>query len=183
MRKFAACLAATLFITVFSIVPASAHDTLVSMTPARDSVSYSVPTQVVLTFDEKISPNGDGLTVTAPDGARVDVGTPTVMNTKLSVNLGPIRLNGHYLVNYRVVSADGHPVEASAGFEILVATLAATAKAKIDVSGEGESGVEKGEGRSGTEKDLTIAYYVLFAALLGGLYIYWRKRRNRVGNR
>lgn len=178
MRRIISSLVAALFVTAFSIGPADAHDSLVSMTPAIDSISYTAPTQVVLTFDEKISPAGNGITVTAPDGARVDVGTPKVNGDVLSVDIGPITLNGHYLVNYRVVSADGHPVEASAGFDVLIASLAATTKAKIDVNSERENKIDKGEGRSDFERDLSIGYYLLFAVLLGGLYIYWRRRRN-----
>lgn len=149
------------------------------MIPAENSISQTAPTKVVLTFDEKIAPAGTGITVTAPDGARVDVGAPTVLNTELSIKLGPITLNGHYLVNYRVVSADGHPVEASTGFDILIASLAPTAKAKIEVDTGRESKIDKGEGRSAGENEVATVYYLLFAAILVGLFVYWRKRRSK----
>ena len=150
------------------------------MNPAEDSISTSAPTKVVLTFNEKISPAGVGITVTAPDGARVDLGAPKVANTILSVGLGPISLNGHYTVNYRVVSADGHPVEESAGFDILIPALAATAKAKIEVKGEGETGIDHGEGRSSGQKNLTTALYLLGGVIVGGAFFYWYRRRQRI---
>lgn len=179
MRKTIASLVATLAVLAFSFAPASAHTTLVSMTPAEDSISSVAPTKVVLTFDENIAPDGDGITVTAPDGSRIDVGKPIVDKNKLSVDLGPISFNGHYLVNYRVVSADGHPVEASVGFDVLIASLSPTEKAKIEVNKERESKIDVGEGRSGAEHDWTLFLYLVFAAALAGLFIFWRTRRYR----
>ena len=177
MRKVLPYLAvAFLFVAVFA-APASAHAELLSMTPLQNSTVKSAPTQIVLTFSEKISPAGDGLTVTGPDGIRVDNGVPKIKSNVLSVALGPISLNGHYIVNYRVVSADGHPVEASAGFEILILALAPTATAKILVSTEDESGIDKGEGRSAGEKDLTIGLYLIAGVLLGGGSLFWYRRR------
>lgn len=178
MRKVVAYLASAFFFTALTIAPANAHSELLSINPAEDSISTSAPTKVVLTFSEKISPVGYGLTVTAPDGARVDLGAPKVVNATLSVNLGPLSLNGHYTVNYRVVSADGHPVEESSGFYILIPALAATAKAKIEVKGEGETGIDRGEGRSSGAENLATALYILGGVLLGGAGLYWYRRRH-----
>ena len=177
MRKVLPYLAAVFLFAAVTAAPATAHGELLSMTPLQNSTVTLAPTQVVLTFNEKISPAGDGLTVTGPDGIRVDLDAPKRVNNILSVALGPISLNGHYIVNYRVVSADGHPVEASAGFEILIPALAATPSAKISVSTENESGIDKGEGRSAGEKDLTIGMYLLAGVLLGGGSLFWYRRR------
>lgn len=157
--------------------PASAHSELLGMTPLQNSTVTSAPTKIVLTFSAKISAAGDGLTVTGPDGIRVDNGVPKIKSNVLSVGLGPITLNGHYIVNYRVVSADGHPVEASAGFEILIPALAATPSAKILVNTENENGIDKGEGRSAGEKDLTIGLYIIAGVILGGGALFWYRRR------
>lgn len=148
------------------------------MTPLQNSTVTSAPTQIVLTFNEKIFPAGDGLTVTGPDGIRVDTDAPKSKNNILSVALGPILLNGHYIVNYRVVSADGHPVEASAGFEILIAALTATPTAKILVNTENENGIDKGEGRSAGEKNFTIGLYLIAGVILGGGALFWYRRHH-----
>jgi methionine-rich copper-binding protein CopC len=54
MRKLTAFLTIWLFSVALTITPAFAHGSLVSMTPAQDSIQTVPPTQVVLTFDEKI---------------------------------------------------------------------------------------------------------------------------------
>jgi methionine-rich copper-binding protein CopC len=179
MRKVIPSLAGALLITTLAITPAFAHTSLVSMNPAQDSIQTLPPTQVVLTFDEKITPAGEGLTVTAPDGKRVDIGVPKAANTTLSVNLGPIKLNGHYVINYRVVSADGHPVESSAGFEILIPALLSTVKPLVEVTGEGETGIDTREGLSDRETNYEIAIFVSVGVLTAGLFIYWLRRRRR----
>ena len=177
MRKVLPYLAATILLMAVIAAPASAHSELLSMTPLQNSTATTAPTKVVLTFSEKISPAGEGLTVTGPDGIRVDNDVPKAKNNVLSVALGPILLNGHYIVNYRVVSADGHPVEASAGFEILIPALTATATAKILVNTENENGIDKGEGRSAGEKNLTIGLYLIAGVILGGGALFWYRRR------
>ena len=176
MRKILPYFAVVILFAAITAAPASAHSELLSMTPLQNSTATSAPTQVVLTFSEKISPAGDGLTVTGPDGIRVDLNSPKTKNNILSVALGPISLNGHYIVNYRVVSADGHALEASAGFELLIPALAATPSAKISVSTENESGIDKGEGRSAGEKNLTIGLYLIAGVILGGGSLFWYRR-------
>jgi methionine-rich copper-binding protein CopC len=179
MRKLTAFLTIWLFSVALTITPAFAHGSLVSMTPAQDSIQTVPPTQVVLTFDEKITQNGDGLTVTAPDGARVDIGIAKAADTHLSISLGPIILNGHYVINYRIVSADGHPVEASAGFEVLISSLVSTVKPLVDAATETETGIDKREGLPARDGDPEILVYVSVGIVTAGLFIYWLRRRSR----
>jgi methionine-rich copper-binding protein CopC len=179
MKKTIPSLVGALLITALTMTPALAHSTLVSMTPAQDSIQTSAPTQVVLTFDENITPSGEGLTVTAPDGVRVDLGEPRASGATISVNLGPIKLNGHYVINYRVVSADGHPLEASAGFEILIPALVSSATPLVDATGEGETGIDTREGLSGKESNYEIAILAVVGVLTAALLVYWLRRRNR----
>jgi methionine-rich copper-binding protein CopC len=180
VRKPFSSLATSLLIVALSVTPAFAHSTVVSMNPAQDSIQTVAPTQVVITFAEKISPSGEGLTVTAPDGTRVDVGEATVSGTELSVKLGAIKSNGHYIVNYRVVSADGHPVEASAGFEVLIASLVSTATPLVAVTGEGQSGIDKREGLAERESNYEVAIFVALGVVVAALFAFWWfKRRKR----
>lgn len=178
-KKFIGTTLLALAAITLSIGPVSAHGTLVSMTPAIDSVVTTAPSEIVLTFDENVSPIGYGITVTAPDGTRVDVGSARVTAAELSVKLGPITLNGHYLVNYRIVSDDGHPVEVSTGFAVKIPGLSTTTKPEIDATGEGGSGIEQGEGRQDGDGALVNIFYLLLAAFIGGLYVYSLRRNKR----
>jgi len=98
---------------------AQAHSVLVSMTPADGSLVMTSPPEVSLTFDENIQSLGSAISVIDPAGTQVQTGAPQVLNSTISVSLPALTVPGHYTVNYRVVSADGHPVTKVVGFNYL----------------------------------------------------------------
>ncbi len=100
--------AATLVVAVAG--PASAHSQLIKMTPADGSTVASAPTQVVLYFNENIQNVGDKVIVETPNASRVDTGGPVILNNTATQALSPLTVAGEYTVEYRIVSADGHPV-------------------------------------------------------------------------
>ncbi|MEO3816459.1 copper resistance protein CopC [Plantactinospora sp. B24E8] len=90
--------------------PASAHAVLVSSSPAAESVLGSAPTEVVLTFSEGVREVADKIRVLGPDGSRVNRGKPTFNGAVVTIPVDPGGPRGTYLVSYRVISADSHPV-------------------------------------------------------------------------
>jgi copper transport protein len=99
--------------------PASAHAALTGSDPAQGVVVDEAPTQVTLTFSEKVSMNDDSLRVLDPKGARVDSGKPSeVSGTSYAVQLHSGLPDGTYTVTYQVVSADSHPVAGAYTFSI-----------------------------------------------------------------
>lgn len=101
--------------------PASAHAVLESSTPTADSVLQSAPTSVSLVFDEGISLLPDSVRVFGPDGGEVDDGHvvhPGGQQPAAGVGLHGDLADGTYLVSYRVVSADSHPVSGAYTFSI-----------------------------------------------------------------
>ncbi|MFI6758867.1 copper resistance CopC/CopD family protein [Micromonospora sp. NPDC050417] len=90
--------------------PASAHAVLVSSSPLADAVLPSAPSEVVLTFSEGVRSVPDKIRVLGPDGARVDRGEPAFDGAVVTIPVDPGGPRGTYLVSYRVISADSHPV-------------------------------------------------------------------------
>lgn len=90
--------------------PAQAHAVLVSSSPVPDVVLTSAPAEVVLTFSETVRQVPDKIRVLGPDGSRVDRGEPTFTGAVVNIPVDPTGPQGTYLVSYRVISADGHPV-------------------------------------------------------------------------
>ena len=90
--------------------PASAHAGLVGASPAQSSVIGQAPTQVVLTWTESVTPVTGKVHVIAPDGSRADTGEVKTQGSQLIIPLKPDGPKGTYLVSYRVISADSHPV-------------------------------------------------------------------------
>jgi copper transport protein len=110
-RRLLAALALGLLAAIaLPAAPASAHAALVRTSPVQGSVVTQPPAEVVVTFTEHVTLVRDKTQVIGPDGQRIDQRRPTVDGKNLRI---PVRTNvsqGSYLVSYRVVSADGHPV-------------------------------------------------------------------------
>jgi methionine-rich copper-binding protein CopC len=103
-------------------IPSSSwgHAYLVKSSPARRAVLASLPTRVVLWFNERLEPQFSQLSVWNADGQQVDGGDVQVGpddSKRLSVGI-PTLPAGSYTVKYRVLSVDGHVVEAEFPFTV-----------------------------------------------------------------
>jgi hypothetical protein len=100
--------------------PGSAHAYLVRSSPAARAVVARAPERVQLWFNERLEPAYSRVSVWSQHGQRVDAGdvqvTP-VEPTRLSVGVPPLAAGG-YTVKYRVLSVDGHVVEAEFVFTV-----------------------------------------------------------------
>ena len=90
--------------------PASAHASLVGSDPEDGARLAAAPSAITFTFSENIG-NPAYIAVTAPDGSKVDVGEVRAIDNKVTTTLPEVDQKGRYTASYRVVSADGHPVE------------------------------------------------------------------------
>lgn len=98
--------------------PAAAHTSLVSSTPAANTTLVTAPTEVTLTFDDPIATQGTQLVARTSGGDAVALGPTRVDGDAVSATWPAGAASGSYVVSYRVVSADGHPVEGSLSFQI-----------------------------------------------------------------
>lgn len=110
-----------LFAAVVGAASAGAHSRLVSSNPADGAQVSTSPQSVTLTFNEAIQESFAVLTVVGPDGNFWQAGQPSVVGPNISVGLRPLGPAGNYQVNYRVTSADGHPIEGKRSFTLTVA--------------------------------------------------------------
>ncbi|MEU8167890.1 copper resistance protein CopC [Micromonospora sp. NPDC049004] len=124
-RRWIARLAAAagLLVTVVALLiapatPASAHAVLSSSSPAASSVVSSGPAEVVLTFSESVRKVPDKIRVIAPDGARADRGEPSFEGGVVTIPVDPAGQRGTYLVTFRVISADSHPVSGAFTYSV-----------------------------------------------------------------
>jgi len=101
--------------------PAFAHAQLTIANPKANAVLTVVPATITLQFTDEIIelPGGNVISVTAPNGRRIDTGATTVLGNQLSVKTRKSTTLGRYTVRYRVISEDGHPVNASYKFSLV----------------------------------------------------------------
>jgi methionine-rich copper-binding protein CopC len=113
MRRLAALLVSVIVLGPLAILaasPAAAHAVLLSTDPSAGSSVASAPQAVRLTFNEHPRGQFSEVHVTGPDGKRRDDGPVQVVDDVVTERLAGTRPAGTYVVDWRVVSADGHVV-------------------------------------------------------------------------
>ena len=116
--------------------PASAHATLVSTDPAEGARLESAPDQVTLEFSEGVSLGAGYARVISGKGERVDTGAADVDGGVLTIPLRGDLSDTGYLVSYRVMSDDSHPISGAFSFVVgdgeLLSAGASSGTASID---------------------------------------------------
>jgi methionine-rich copper-binding protein CopC len=97
--------------------PASAHASLVGSDPKDGSSRATAPTTITLTFNENVG-NPAFIAVTAPDGTKVKVSGTTAVDNTVTAIVADVDMKGRFTASYRVVSADGHPVEGTLNYAV-----------------------------------------------------------------
>jgi len=103
----------TVLLSLGSTAPASAHARLVNTEPASGTVLASAPSELRLVFNESVGPVASAFTLYDSSGryggddGRVSA---TSVDTVVTAALPPSLPDGSYLLSWRVVSADAHPI-------------------------------------------------------------------------
>ncbi|MCW2812956.1 MAG: hypothetical protein JWN84_411 [Nocardioides sp.] len=108
---------AVALLTVATAAPASAHATLVGTDPAEGEVLPTTPDVVTFSFDEAVTLPADGVQVFDAAGEPVEADS-AARDDAISTDLPDTLDDGSYVVVWRAVSADGHPIAGSLTFSI-----------------------------------------------------------------
>ncbi|HJQ86925.1 MAG TPA: copper resistance CopC family protein, partial [Propionibacteriaceae bacterium] len=98
--------------------PAAAHAELVNTTPANGAQLTKPPTEIEMTFTESVNLVPDGIRLVDGAGAVVPTPDPTVAGGTVLWPMPTALPEGAYVVTFRVVSADGHPIGGAFTFGI-----------------------------------------------------------------
>lgn len=194
-----AAVAAATMLPVIAAPAAWAHSSLISSSPAADSVLATPPTRVELVFNEEIRDFQPKIAITVGDDDPIEV-TPVVDGATVSADLTGVQWPGGagggaddgtvsggppvaWKLGYRVVSADGHPVSGLVPFSVgdgpaPAATSAAgptVPTGAADGSGSGSTDA----GQDGSAWPWVAGVAVAVAALVAGLVL--RRRRPAAG--
>ncbi len=111
-------LASVLFGSVLFGPSAFAHATLTSAEPADGERLDSAPDRIELTFSEPVSLANGYLRVIDESGNRVDDATPQTAGNTVSVGMRADVPDGSFLISYRFISADSHPIAGALAFVV-----------------------------------------------------------------
>lgn len=124
----------------------SAHTDLLASTPAANSVLPTAPTEIVLTFTEGVTPTVDAIRLVDSDGTAVALGAVSQArgDDTLVVAIPGTLDNGTYVVAWRAVSVDSHPI--SGAFLFSVGEAEATDPSLVEnVLNANDAGAPNGE--------------------------------------
>lgn len=116
MGRLSIAVAFGVFLTLACVGNAFAHASLVSVEPADGSVIATAPRSFALRFNEPTSPIV--LKLVRPDGSSTALQRFVLRDTTLDIEAPAGLGNGTYVLSWRVISEDGHPVGGSAVFSI-----------------------------------------------------------------
>jgi copper transport protein len=144
---------------------ASAHAYLVRTTPASSVVLKAPPPSVQLTYDEAVEPRFAIISVTDPSGTQETTGPvrrSTANPDTLVVPLRPHLPSGWYLIYWRAISVDGHPVQGAFTFAVGPDPGVAPKFAVPSIAG------------SATSLDVLIARWAMFLTVMTsiGLFVF-----------
>ena len=104
--------------------PASAHAELVSSTPANGAQLDQAPATVQMRFTEAVNLIPGGIRLVDAKGATVRTSEPAAAGHTVTWRMPGDLSEGSYVVSWRVVSSDGHPVAGAFSFGVGAPALA-----------------------------------------------------------
>ena len=115
---------------MFLGVTSASANTLVSTIPVSGSTLSVSPTNVTVTGNVALiadAPDANSITVTDPNGVRVDDGTITISDVSATVGIRPLVETGMYTVTYFLLSEGEVPLEGSFTFKYQAPSVISTA--------------------------------------------------------
>lgn len=121
LRVAVLCVLVALPVLGTGAAPAHAHAIVESTEPSIDQVVESSPERIVMHFNEPVEIAFGAVRVFDTNANRVDSGDAEHLEgdaSSIAIGLEPDLADGTYTVTWRVVSADGHPIEEAFVFHV-----------------------------------------------------------------
>lgn len=156
--------------------PAFAHASIEATDPSAGAIVPTSPSAIELQFSEAVSVGLGGVRVLSADGDAVSTGRPATVPGKPEVvrTTLPTLRKGTYVVTWRVVSADSHPVRGAFTFSVEEATKGGGAKR---IAGDYLSGRTTSTAVDTTYAVVRFLVYTAMALVIGllvGATFVWR---------
>ncbi|MET8199853.1 copper resistance CopC family protein [Micromonospora taraxaci] len=174
-RTFGAALA-VLIVLLVAAGPAWAHNSLRAATPVQQSTVTSAPTEIVLEFMSRLDPTFTTIVLTDAAKRKVVTGEPVVAGAKGTVQVTDTLPNGTYTVAYRVVSADGHPVQGSYPFTVADPTSSA---APVVEAATPSAAAAAAQPDGGPNVGVLVAGVALVVLVAVAAVLWWRRAARR----
>ena len=130
MKKALAGAMLAFMATALMAGPASANS-LVSTSPVAGATVNSTPSSITLNTQDVVMDAGNTVTVTDPQGARVDDGTLTVNVTTIVAGLKLMKVSGLYTVAYSLLTNNDVPLQGTFTFTFNAPSVISSASPSV----------------------------------------------------
>lgn len=118
MKRVLAIAALTISVLFAGPGTALAHNVLLNTDPADGATASTGPQQVRLSFNEPVLPRYNTVTVVGPGQTYWSDAPPQIEGSNVIEPVHELGPAGVYVVSYRILSNDGHPVEGRVTFTL-----------------------------------------------------------------
>jgi methionine-rich copper-binding protein CopC len=164
---------AAILLLIFIGVTSASANTLVSTNPISGSTLSVSPSNVTVTGQVTLladAPDASSITVTDPNGVRVDDGTIFISDMSATVGVKPLVESGFYTVTYSLAAEGDAPLEGSFTFKYQAPSVISTA----DPSPEPTQAQIPASSSWGTNVFVIVLLVIAFLVTVG-LSLYARK--------
>lgn len=140
MRKVAILLILFIFLVPFT---AMAHTTLTESNPSEGEVLSTQPEKIELEFGTVIE-EGSSMTLSGPE-AYIELSEITVSDNIMTGEVTNELPNGQYIIDWKIIGEDGHPIEGQILFGVYVE---APQEEASEETAEEESAIEEESGET-----------------------------------
>ena len=162
-----ACAAALAVATFVGVGRVSAHAELLTSDPQPGQVLDASPAHVTLTFNEPVEISLGAIRLFDGSGKSIDISAarhPDGRQEAVEIDV-PHLANGSYVVDWRVVSSDSHPVHAAYTFQVGPESTLATGLLD-QIIGSSHTGRTAGTGLTISRSLITASIAIVFGGLL-----------------
>ena len=108
-------------LTALLAMPAAAHSALAGATPAPDTLAEGAVDTLSLEFNQSVDVLDNSVRLIGPDDQEIGHNPPRLEadGTTVAVDLDQPLASGPHAVHWRVIGADGHPIEGTYGFTVV----------------------------------------------------------------
>lgn len=170
LRHVITAVIATVIVLFAPAGVASAHAVLDNSVPASGATLVDSPPQIVLDFDEPVETTLGFIRLFSSDGARMDL--PAIARDASDSSIVRVDVprleDDTYVVTYRVVSVDGHPIDGAITFQVGEGTRIDVTDVVADaLAADGSNGVVDGLSRA----IRLVGYLALALLFASGLFL------------
>lgn len=139
--RLSAVLAVVVGLLLLLTPEAAAHAELVETSPANGAHLEAAPPEVTLRFSETVNPVRGGFTLLDGNGKTLAQPAASGSGARITMPLPDSLGDGVYLINWRVVSADSHPIHGAFVFSVGTARAAPLGDAGAQAGSDSSVGV------------------------------------------